>query len=290
MESITLDPQIKTHVLLPITMIMILTLVLSRQLRMISAPKPQLLKMEKVREKQHLQKCNLTGQNIWVSLCNSEWEAKRNYTAEIYSKNASLNKILEKPIIGQDEKKKADKDGDSPDFANPFTQSGFNDMIMSGLKANLINYLPQPILMFYMSFIFRGYIALKLPFTLTSNFKPMFQSSIMTPDLDVSYVTGISWYFVNLLGVESLTNFIQSCLFGISSLISNPDKDVLQNVAVILNSGGNQQATNQQPSFGFGSPKPEAVFKQSADSIRILNFQSCLTNIEERFVNKRMPS
>lgn len=284
MDSITLDPKIKTHVLLPITVIMILTHILRQQLNKLLAPKPKLAKMEKVREQQHLQKCTFTGQNSWLSMCNSEWEAKRNFTVDMYSKKANLNKVLEKPLVDEKEKVNDENAG----ISNPFTQSGMNEMIMSGLKGNLVNFLPQPILMFYMSFLFRGYIALKLPFTLTSNFKPMFQSSIMTPDLDVSYVTGISWYFVNLLGVESLTNFLYSCIFGASSVISDPENDVVENIALILSSGGNQAVKMPEQSFGFGSPKPDAVFAKAADFIRIANFQSCLTNIEQRFVEKRL--
>lgn len=280
MESINiiLDPKIKTHVLLPITLIMILVHMLRQLLTQFLKPKPTLLKMEKVRERQHLQKCSLTGQTSWVLLCNSEWENKKVSINEQYCKPSNLNKILEKPI--EEEKSKANQ----TEMTNPFTQAGLNETLLDGMKANLLNYLPQPILMFYMSYLFRGYIALKLPFTLTSNFKPMFQSSIMTSDLNVSYVTGISWYFVNLLGVESLYKIFGSS-FNLINLFSKPEDSVLENTSLILSSGGFQpQQAQMQPSFG--GPKPEEVFIKQSKALRMNNFKSCLTNIEERFVNK----
>lgn len=274
-SDIILDPKIKTHVLLPITLIMLLVHILRQTMTMMLRQKPSLKKMVKVREEQHLQRCIMTAQNGWTSLCSSEWDSRKTYIFEQYSKVSNLNTILSKPV---DENKQ-----DQPEMANPFTQAGLNETLWESMKGNLVNYLPQPILMFYMSYLFRGYIALKLPFVLTSNFKPMFQSSIMTTDLNVCYVTGISWYFVNLLGVESL-NRVFSQIFGLSGPVGRPEDVVLENVSNLLSSGGMQ---NQQPQMqaAFGQPKPEEPFIKQAKSIKMLNFKSCLTNVEERFVN-----
>lgn len=276
--DIILDPKIKTHVLLPITLVMLLVHVLRQLITSLLKRSQPLQKMAKVREQQHLQKCTMTGQNCWTSLCRSEWESRKANVSEQYGKNSSLNTILEKPI---DEDK---KNSDGQTMPNPFTQAGFTENLWDGMKANLLNYLPQPILMFYMSYLFRGYIALKLPFALTGNFKPMFQSSIMTTDLDVSYVTGISWYFVNLLGVESLGKIFGSYL-GMPSLFPKPEDNVLENISLVLSSGGTQ-LQQQQPQPSFGQPKTDEIFKKQSKEIRIINFRSCLTNVEERFVQK----
>ncbi|KAG0687188.1 ER membrane complex subunit 3 [Pichia californica] len=281
MESVNiiLDHKIKTHVLLPITLVMLLVHILRQLLTSLLIPKQTLQKMEKVREQQHLQKCMIVSQTGWTSLCNSEWENKKNVIDDQYGKISNLNNILVKPI---DENKSK---SNQPEMTNPFTQAGLNETLWDGMKANLLNYLPQPILMFYMSYLFRGYIALKLPFTLTANFKPMFQSSIMTTDLDVSYVTGISWYFVNLLGVESLNKAIGPIL-GSPTLFSKPENNVLENISMILSSGGGSQAQQPQMQAAFGAPKPEDTFIKQSKGIRMTAFKSCLTNVEERFVNK----
>jgi hypothetical protein len=281
-DNILLDPKIKTHVLLPITLIMLLVHVLRQFLILLLKPKQQLQKMTKLRENQHLQNCTMTAQNGWSALCKSEWEYRKSYIFDQYTKRNNLNKILSNPIV---EKKIDTAKETTSEMKNPFTESGLNETLWEGMKSNLVNYLPQPILMFYMSLLFRGYIALKLPFTPTSNFKPMLQSSIMTTDLDVSYVTGISWYFVNLLGVESLSKVLLS-LFGISPLSDKPEETVLENITSIISTGNNPVQNSNQQQGMFGQPKTEDLLKKQASSIKLLNFRSCLVNVEERLVTK----
>ncbi len=44
----------------------------------------------------------------------------------------------------------------------------------------------------------------KLPFPLTLGFKSMMQRGIETPDMDVRWVSSLSWYFLNFFGLNGL--------------------------------------------------------------------------------------
>ena len=50
--------------------------------------------------------------------------------------------------------------------------------------------------------------AVKLPFPLTPQFKQMLQAGVGTRDLDVRWVSSLSWYFLTLFGLQPVYNFI----------------------------------------------------------------------------------
>jgi hypothetical protein len=61
--------------------------------------------------------------------------------------------------------------------------------------------------MFFFTWIdrmFAGFISAKLPFGLTQGFKAMFQSGIDLQDLNVSYVSSLSWYILISSGLQGI--------------------------------------------------------------------------------------
>ncbi|CAG8824263.1 13270_t:CDS:2, partial [Racocetra persica] len=75
---------------------------------------------------------------------------------------------------------------------NPMTDPAGMEMMMEGMKKNFLMIIPQTIIM------------VKLPFPLTLRFKSMLQRGVETPDMDVTWVSSLSWYFLNLFGLRSI--------------------------------------------------------------------------------------
>lgn len=138
-----------------------------------------------------------------------------------------------------------------------------NEALMNMMKGNLMNYIPQTLIMGFVNYFFPGFVVMKLPFPLTNGFKSMLQNGIQTPDLNVRYVSSISWYFVNLFGLKP----VYSLLMG-----SAAADDIM-----------NQQQQQNLPYIGGpGGPKADKIYKNEAENIQILNHKSIYNGIVDR--------
>lgn len=146
------------------------------------------------------------------------------------------------------------------------TDPSTNEALMNMVKGNIMNYIPQTIIMGWVNYFFAGFVVMKLPFPLTDGFKSMLQNGIATPDLNVRYVSSISWYFVNLFGLRP----IYSLLMGLSVA----DAIVSQ-----------QQQQPSMPNIGGpGGVKVDKLFKGEAENIQILSHKSIFDGIVDRVV------
>ncbi|GME69140.1 unnamed protein product [[Candida] boidinii] len=179
-------------------------------------------------------------------------------------------KIQDWKVLREQSKEILKDDPEKPkEPANPFTDPNTTDAMFQMLKGNIANYIPQTVIMWWVNFFFSGFVIMKLPFPLTLRFKSMLQAGVSTPDLDVRWVSSISWYFVNLLGLKSIYNLILQ------------DSDIVNQLM--------QQTQQQSPQMsmpGAGAPATEKIFKAEAENIQILSFESSLDGIEERFIKK----
>jgi ER membrane protein complex subunit 3 len=72
----------------------------------------------------------------------------------------------------------------------------------------MANVLPNMLSMAWISYFFSGFIIIKLPFPLTNSFKAMLQQGIAIDNLDPSYVSSLSWYFINLFGTRGILSLV----------------------------------------------------------------------------------
>ena len=112
--------------------------------------------------------------------------------------------------------------------ANPITDPAAMEGMMGMMKGNMAMMIPQTLIMGWINAFFAGFVisefrslwdgwwvadccrfsTVKLPFPLTLRFKSMLQSGVATRDLDVRWVSSLSWYFLNLFGLQSVFIFI----------------------------------------------------------------------------------
>jgi hypothetical protein len=76
----------------------------------------------------------------------------------------------------------------------------------------------------------------------------MLQSGVMTRDLDVQWVSSLSWYFLNLMGLQSVFGFILGSDNGKSCLqIGHTMISILANLILSCKPDG--------PAGGHGQPR-----------------------------------
>jgi ER membrane protein complex subunit 3 len=114
-------------------------------------------------------------------------------------------------------------DKNAPSAPNPLSDPAAMEGMMAGMKTQMVMMVPQMVIMGWVNFFFQGFVlsacipyfppsflrplkqcAVKLPFPLTLGFKSMLQRGIETPDMDVRWVSSLSWYFLNFFGLNGL--------------------------------------------------------------------------------------
>lgn len=107
----------------------------------------------------------------------------------------------------KDEEEKKDEDPAQDQLANSLEEfqknsGGFKQMAIG----NALNFIPQTVITWWLNHFFTNYVIMRLPFPLTLKFKEVVQNGIPTRDLDSSYTTTISWYFILMYGLDAFYN------------------------------------------------------------------------------------
>merc|ERR1711904_36152 len=77
-------------------------------------------------------------------------------------------------------------------------------MLTDMLTKNLTMIVPQIVTGAWVNYFFSGFVVAKVPFPLTQKFKLMLQRGVDLSSLDVTYISSLSWYFLNLFGMGGL--------------------------------------------------------------------------------------
>lgn len=256
--ELMLDPNFKKWVLLPISVMMVLTGLLKQNLLLLISPKYCGYPRVKLTESQWFMRGQMLLGN-GTNLDDDSFESRRHEMINILSSGKYLAKQ------NKDNSNNGSNNTGESGVTNPFSDPNINDSLMTMAKGNMANFIPQTIIMWWVNYFFGGFVIMKLPFPLTIKFKDMLQNGVMTENLDVRWVSAISWYFISVLGMNPLYNLIQG----------SDEQQVIND-----NTTGNN--TNQILG-GPGQPAPEILMKNLANDLTITTrHESCFVNIESR--------
>ncbi|ORX87315.1 transmembrane protein [Anaeromyces robustus] len=243
-QDLYLDPSIKYWVLFPIMIVMFLVGILRHNITTILSVN-QSLSTGEVKESLAVKYGRLFIANKNY-IPESTFKLRKNYWYDAYNSGKYLNDP------------NATANGDMLDPANM-------ESTMTGMKKAFANLIPQYVLMSWVSYFFAGFVIIKLPFYLPTRFKEMFQRGIDTQNLDISWVSSLSWYFFNLFG-----------LGGIFSLIlgSNNSAGSAKDIAPQM-----QMAPNQKDRFN-------KLHKSLAEEVKIVEHSWALDDIEDQILIK----
>ncbi|KAI8079510.1 integral membrane protein DUF106-domain-containing protein [Gilbertella persicaria] len=192
-QRMILDPAIRNWVLIPIMIVMVLVGILRHHITMLITGTPKAPQLKAIRESKALLR-GLRLRTVGNSIPQHAFSVRKAYLADAFEKG----KYLKNP--------NAAKEATKP--VNPMMDPDMMDSMMEGMKKQLMNMVPQMVIMGWINFFFQGFIVIKLPFPLTPRFKQMLQSGVDTRDMDVTWVSSLSWYFLNLFGLGSVFSLI----------------------------------------------------------------------------------
>lgn len=245
-STFVLDPAIRNWVIIPIFVVMILVTFAKHFLAIVLSSKKR-PDIEAIQE----------GQIILRSqrLCNGS------SLLPYFSFNARRSNLTKRTL--NLEKPKDAQQG------NPLMNGNMMDM----MPQQMVGYLPQVIIMQWVTYFFAGFIVIRLPFFLTPRFKYMLQSGMEFAGLDFCYVSSISWYFLCFIGLRGLTSIFLE--WSSASPTSNPANSVAM-------------MTPAQMNFRNGMPADIVKnFKAEADNLNFVNHTWDLEDVEARIMGDK---
>lgn len=108
------------------------------------------------------------------------------------------------------------------------------ESLANQIMSIVMTLVPHMLLGTWARYMFAGMAVCRLPFTLTPRFRPMLQSGIELAgqSLDVSYVSALSWYVLNMFGNAGLLSLIAKGSADDTVFVPSVASQITLNVAV----------------------------------------------------------
>ena len=135
------------------------------------------------------------------------------------------------------------------------------NMMGDMVKKNAVNMLYYAVIFIGCGYFFSGFILLKLPFGTTQKFRSMLQQGLNIPNLDLCYVSAVSWCFMLVFGLNSI----------ISHFDGKDDFSVLNEQAKMMNA----------PMQGMAGPQEKDYNKIMGAEKENIEIVSYFTNLDD---------
>merc|ERR1712167_233916 len=85
---------------------------------------------------------------------------------------------------------------------------------MGMMKTQMIFLVSQGILGYWVNHLYTGFLVAKTPFPLTFRFKQQLQRGVDVDNLEGGYISGLCWYFINMMTIGGIQMFVTSLFQG----------------------------------------------------------------------------
>merc|ERR1712168_134266 len=183
--DITLDPGIRVWIFAPIAFITFLFGLAMHYVRLIVQSEPNAT-LEQIKDSQIMMRSNYTRMNSRF-VCPRAWHMRKPYFVD-----------EDKGVLSLGKKKPAQQ-------KNMMTDP---TMAHEMMKGQLLNMVPNIVIGYLINMLFSGFLIAKVPFPLTFRFKSMLQRGVELPELDPSWISSASWYFICIFGLRRLYSLV----------------------------------------------------------------------------------
>ncbi|MBW0530272.1 hypothetical protein O181_069987, partial [Austropuccinia psidii MF-1] len=193
------------RVLLPITFVMLLIGILRHYAIELLQANPKPIPLVELRQQRILVRSACFRNNCQI-LNRKRFESRQRLLIQALSDGRYLSQEdanSKSPANTKDGNAVAKNSSSASNPPNPLDPANMEGM-MDGLKKQMVMMIPQTVIMGWINAFFYGFVCVKLPFPLPIGFKQMLQRGIETPNMDITWVSSLSWYFLNLFGLNSI--------------------------------------------------------------------------------------
>ena len=259
-QTLLLDSDIRDWVVLPLLVIMVCAGLLRHYVGqwLKASPKP----LPKI----HQRTQNALTAAMRLRMANSHYLTTHKAEARRYHYSGKGSGYLRSEVEWAAEAEQESEASGNDPMDNPMA-------MMDGMKGNMVFMVQNMVMMQGISYFFKGFVLLKVPFTLTRGFKMMFQKDLGLSNLDTSYVSSVSWYFLVMFGLRGFFRIV----------IGDPSQEMSEDNTRQAKLGLHTQA-------GPNSFDPAKALTQEADNLELMPKQkSDLDDVEKRLLGKKYP-